>query len=122
MEVNWMHSEQLANELPAFLEAQGEGATVLLADDDLGRTRIEFFPPGKASPLCDDKSFVFVVSMIFRPGSCRFFHELEHTFFPPQSPLNREFSVLHSYWSGMLWMGCRIPVGRLECEIGRAHV
>jgi len=104
----------VARALPRILEEAGDGAGVMMHDDDDGLTMVTLYQPGKLRALLDD-DHMFVFSMSQRPGALRFFHELERTFFPPGSELNMKYSMLYVNWSHMTWIGARIPVEMRRC-------
>lgn len=60
--------------------------------------------------LSDDKSRLFVVAMMSRPGAGIFVVDLEYNHFPPGSPKNEEFQMVISKWQGMSWMTIHVPI------------
>jgi hypothetical protein len=106
--------EQVAEALPDILRKAGGGSCVMLHDED-GRAKVTFYKPGTAHEVAEDRSFLFIFAMSQRPGAMRFFHELEHTFFPPRSPLNEQFAMLFVYWQDLMFMGCRVPMDMQPC-------
>jgi hypothetical protein len=105
--------EEFASVLPEVLKKAGDGAGVMMHDDD-GRPMVSLYEPGKLVELLDDE-YLFVFSMSIRPGALRFMHELEHTFFPPGTELNMKYSLIYVNWSQMMWIGVRIPLEMRTC-------
>jgi len=109
--------EELAKALPEILEKMGDGSGVMMHDDAEGKSMVSFYKPDKLHELLDDEH-MFIFSMSIRPGSLRFFHEMEHTFFMPGTELNAKYSIVYVNWSEMTWIGARIPISMQAC----AHV
>ena len=105
--------EQLADALPELLKSMGNGSALLMHDDD-GQAMVTAYKPNNIGDLIEE-GFLYITAMALRPGALRFYHELEHTFFPPRSPLNMEFSAFHMLWQDMYWIGCRIPIQKRDC-------
>jgi hypothetical protein len=105
--------DEIMRALPEILEEAGNGAGVMMHDDD-GLPMVTLYPPKNLPELLDDEH-LFIFSMSQRPGALRFFHELEHTFFAPGTELNMKYSMLYVNWSDMMWIGVRIPISMKNC-------
>lgn len=73
--------------------------------------------------LSKDKSKLFIVSMIDRPGSSVFASDLEYNHFPPGTPLNDAYQFYIKKWEELTWVIIQVPMiyKELVWEIAERH-
>lgn len=64
--------------------------------------------------IADDKSRLFIVTMMTRPGAGVFLVDLEYHHYPPGSPKNHDFQMIVSVWSDMEWATIHVPIEHKE--------
>lgn len=80
--------------------------TTLLADEGTREETEE-----ESERFFSDPNFVHFIGMLSppRPGAELCFTELEHTYFPPGTDLNKDFIMRLINWEGIIWSIVSIP-------------